>query len=116
METQIELTQAQRRMVVEHFAEECATDLPADASPEQEEQHCAEGATKLEEALGEDHLEHWRWSAWKMLVFTTRQYQSFDRDPEGWLYEMGWDVLDSVEGWKEWFDRRISQHIDEVAG
>ena len=114
IETKIELTQAQRRMVVEYFAEECATDLPADSaiwSPT-----LAKWATKLEEALDIGRLERWQWNVWQLLVFRMRKAQSLDRDPSAFMYLMGYpDDEDTVDSFKRKMDQAISEGIDAVA-
>ena len=115
METQVKLTVQQRRMIVEHFAEECAQEMPADVPGLEIEQHIEKYRLLLSLALDARPVNA---GAWATLVGEVLDYQSFDRDPAGYLHEEGWDGIGqvSMDRSREMFNDDISALINAVAG
>lgn len=110
----IKLTQAQRRIIVEHFAEQCAQDVPAQLTGLELEHHLEWWRLKLALAMDGRKVDEIDWS---ILTSWVLDFQSFDRDPAGWLNEQGYD--DSVsrrEHWHDYLNDEISARINLVAG
>lgn len=107
------LTREQRRMAVEYFATQCAEEMPSDDMPKAEffqDLHSEEWRIKTMKAIEKIIPE----SYWRTLVKNVGNYQSFDRDPEGWKEEEGYDWY-SVPEMRDYLNDTISTAIDQVA-
>lgn len=78
------LTVEQRRMVVEYFATKCVEEMPSEDMPKAEffrDLHSEEWRLQTMKAIEKVIPE----LSWDSLLETLLDYQSFDRDPEGWM-------------------------------
>ena len=115
METTQNLTREQRRMIVEHMATECVQEMPSEDMPRAEffrDLHSEEWRIKtmkaIEKVIPED--------AWKDLLVGLLMYQSFDRDPDGWLEEHGYTPSPRIVfNWRDSFNNEISAAINVAA-
>lgn len=108
----IPLTREQRRMVVEFYATQCATEMPSDEMPKAEfyqdlhvEEYRLRAMKGIEKIIPEGD--------WADLVIELRNFQSFDRDPEGWMEQRGYYM--PAESMREGFEADISNYIDNAA-
>lgn len=105
------LTVEQRRMVVEYFATKCVEEMPSEDTPKAEffrDLHSAEWRIRTMKAIEKVILEE----EWSDLLEDLLDYQSFDRNPEQWMYENGAANRARAKYILEDF---ISLHIDAVA-
>lgn len=106
------LTVEQRRMVIEYFATKCVEEMPSEDMPKAEffrdlhsEEWRLEAMKAIERVINEDD--------WSRLLEELIRYQSFDRDPEGWIYENGYE--DTVQRVREYLNDEASVQINVVA-
>lgn len=115
METTQNLTREQRRMIVERMATECVQEMPSEDMPRAEffrDLHSEEWRIKTMKAIEKVIPE----ADWTELLETLLDSQSFDRDPEAWLYERGNETSPVVIlAWRDHFTNHISHNIDQVA-
>jgi hypothetical protein len=110
----IPLTREQRRMVIEFYATQCAAEMPSDEMPKAEfyqdlhrEEYRLRAMKGIEKVIPEVY--------WTDLIEELLEYQSFDRDPAGWLEENGYSGNESVHATRNVFNNNISYHIDNAA-
>lgn len=106
------LTREQRRMVVEHFATQCAEDMPSDDMPDAEfyqDLHSEEWRLGTMRAIEKVIPEQ----AWKHLVESISNYLSFDRDAEGWREENGYTL--NLKELRDMLEDNVSAAIDAAA-
>ena len=106
------LTVEQRRKIVEYLAGECVLTMPSEDIAKAEffrDLHSEEWRLRtmkaIERVINEDD--------WSRLLEELIRYQSFDRDPEGWIYENGYE--DTVQRVREYLDDEVSVQINVVA-
>src|SRR4030095_8481715 len=111
----MKLTRNQRKMVIEHAAQECADALPADDTPDfwkeydkVVDEHWMRLMMKLETAYYPFHA-----AGWLELVEFIRSADQLDRDPAGHLYALGEDDTEqNREFWKDHYNMTIGANID----
>lgn len=106
------LTVEQRRMVVEYFATKCVEEMPSEDMPMAEfyrDLHSEEWRIKTMKAIEKVIPEQ----DWDSLLEWLLDYQSFDRDPEIWMHERGYDH--PAHTVREYLNDQASMHIDVVA-
>lgn len=112
------LTRDQRKMVIEHAAQECANELPADDTPNywvEYDKVMEEHWLKLMLALGQSNRDHFA-AGWDELVVFIRSADNLDRDPGGHLYELGEDDTEANrEFWKDHYNTTIGFNIDNLS-
>lgn len=114
----MKLTRSERKMVIEHAAQECANELPANDAPDfwmaydkVMEKYWLDLLHKLDLSY-RDSLA----SGWRELVEFTRSADELDRDPGGHLYEMGIeDTEQQREFWKDHYNMTIGASIDSLS-
>ena len=84
----IPLTREQRRQVVEFYATQCAAEMPSDSMPKAEffqdlhrEEYRLRAMKGIEKVIPE--------ADWTELVQEIRDSQSFERDPDAYMYARG---------------------------
>lgn len=112
------LTRAERKMVIEHAAQQCADDLPANDEPDFWIRYDAvmeEHWLKLLAALGLSYRDSLA-AGWRELVEFTRSADELDRNPGGHLYELGEaDTEGNREHWKDHYNMTIGANIDSIS-
>jgi hypothetical protein len=106
------LTVEQRRMVVEYFATKCVEEMPSEDMPKAEffrDLHSEEWRLQTMKAIERVIPER----NWMLLLEWLLDYQSFDRDPEGWKFDKGYE--EPVQGVREYLNDEASVAIDRVA-
>lgn len=79
----MELTAQQAKQVIEYFAQQAAEDAPADG-----EWYTELWISRFKASIAvERQIGAWWWEA---LVEAQMELQSFDRDPDAYLYQMGY--------------------------
>ena len=81
------LTAQQAKMVLEYFAQQAAEDYPDTTLPEQDKHMWMtryQCSLAIERQINEAY--------WETLVVTVGAYESFDRDPDGYLHQNGYKV------------------------
>lgn len=112
------LTRAERKMVIEHAAQECANELPANDDPDYWKAYDSvmeEHWLKLMLALGTAYRPP-HGQGWYSLVEFTRCADELDRDPGGHLYGLGEeDTEERREYWKDHYNLTIGADIDSIS-
>jgi hypothetical protein len=106
------LTVEQRRMVVEYFATKCVEEMPSEDMPKAvffRDLHSEEWRLQTMKAIEKVIPE----LSWDSLLETLLDYQSFDRDPEGWMHEN--DYVGTVQGMRTTLNDEASDYINQVA-
>lgn len=107
------LTVQERRMIVEYYATKCVEEMPSEDMPRAEffrDLHSEEWRLRTMKAIEKVIPER----AWSELLEDLLEYQTFDRDPEAYLYENYDDAL-SVESVRGHLNDMASSHINVVA-
>ena len=109
----MKLTVAQRRMVIEYYATKLVEEWPAVLTGIQVEKRVYEAALAME----------WRLNkfvnkiTFNNLIEFMLDQQTFDRDPDGWLNENGYEATEFTrENWKHYHNDMISALINDIAG
>ena len=114
----MKLTRAQRKMIIEHAAQECAQDLPMDDASDFWPKYDAvmeEHWLKLMLALGTAYRPP-HGDGWLELVEFIRSADELDRDPGGHLYALGEeDTEERREFWKNHYNDTIGANIDNIS-
>lgn len=108
------LTVQQRRMIVEFYATKCVEEMPSEEMPRSEffrDLHSEEWRLKTVKAIEKVIPEH----SWKGLVESLENYQSFDRNPQAFIYERGFSESTSPENLREYLNDDASGYINEVS-
>lgn len=109
------LNRAQRKMVIEHFANQCAEEMPADDRWETRYAHMDSYWLDLLKALGQV----WRTpfdAGWYELIENMASAMQLDRDPAGHMNALGYaDLSDEREAWKDHYDDIIGAGIDAIS-
>jgi len=112
------LTRAQRKMIIEHAAQECAQDLPMEDATDfwgKYDVVMEEHWTKLMLALGTAYRAP-HGAGWYSLVEFTRCADELDRDPGGHLYAMGIENTEEMRDyWKDHYNSTIGLEIDNIS-
>ena len=109
----MKLTVEQRRMVIEYFAQKLVEEWPAVLTGEQIEKRLYEAALKMELRLNKFVNK----STFNNLIELMLDQQTFDRDPESWLYENGYlNTSETRWYWKNHHEDMISALINDIAG
>lgn len=106
------LTVEQRRKIVEYLAGECVLTMPSEDIAKAEffrDLHSEEWRIRTMKAIEKVIPE----LTWDLLLEELLDYQTFDRDPEGYIYQYAYD--DTVERVREYLNDEISVRIDNVA-
>lgn len=107
------LTVAQRRMVIDYYATKLVEEWPAVLTGIEIEKRLYEAALKMEARLNK-FVNKYTFNA---LIELMLDQQSFDRDPDGWLNEQGYDANDAQKWYqKNYFEDMISDRINQIAG
>lgn len=107
------LTVEQRRMVIEYYAQKLVEEWPAVLTGIQVESRMYEAALLMEARLNRFVNK----VTFNNLIELMLDYQTFDRDPAGWLEENGWeDTAPRQYHWKQYMNDMISALINDVAG
>jgi len=114
----MKLTRAERKMVIEHAAQECANELPAtDADhfwteyDKVMDHHWFELLAKLDQTYRDPHA-----AGWRELVEFIRSADELDRDPGGHLNGLGEDDTEANrEFWKDHYNVTIGFNIDNLS-
>jgi hypothetical protein len=107
------LTVEQRRMVIDYYATKLVEEWPAEMN-----------GLEIEQRLEDAHRElAWRTNKaisselFNNLIEFMLDYQTFDRDPAGWLNEHGWaDTAPRRYYWKQHMNDMIFALINDIAG
>jgi len=102
-----QLTAQQAKMVIEYFAAQAAEDAPIEGADKHMWLTRYQASIAIERQIGE-----WWWDS---LVANMSDLQSFDRDPEGYLYEQGIKVTPTFISWEsDHLKNQVSWAIDNV--
>jgi hypothetical protein len=105
----VKLTKEQSKMVIEFFAQQAAQEAPHHEDTAEWDKHI--WMTNYEASLAVERKinEH----DWAVLVLTAVQWQSFDRDPYGYLNERGYnDTARNAHDMKHTLQDVLSTSID----
>jgi hypothetical protein len=108
------LTVEQRRMVVEYFATKCVEEMPSEDMPKAEffrDLHSEEWRLQTMKAIEKVIPER----DWNNLVENLLDYQSFDRNPEEYMFDKDYDSRYTVANVRENLNDMASAHIDMAA-
>lgn len=108
------LTVEQRRMVVEYYATKCVEDMPSEDMPKADffrDLHSEEWRLQTMKAI-EKVIPEFEWTS---LVGWLLEYQSFDRDPEGYMHTDGLWGLNTVQSHRDYLNDQASALINAVA-
>lgn len=109
------LTVEQRRMVVEYFAIKCVEEMPSEDMPKAEffrDLHSEEWRIQTMKAIEKVIPE----ADWSDLLEDLLEYQSFDRDPEGYMYQNHYRPSRyTVEQVRDHLNDQAGWHIDIAA-
>lgn len=107
------LTVEQRRMVIDYYATKLVEEWPAVLTGEEIEKRLYEAALKLEWRLNKFVNK----TTFNELIEYMLDQQSFDRDPDGWLNENGYEATEQTrEYWRTHLTDMISTRINDIAG
>lgn len=107
------LTVEQRRMVIDYYATKLVEEWPAVLTGIEIEKRLYEAALKMEGRINKFINKY----TFNELIEAMLDQQSFDRDPQGWLYENGHeDNAQQVLQTKHRFEDIISDLINQIAG
>lgn len=107
------LTVAQRRMVIDYYATKLVEEWPAVLTGEEIEKRLYEAALKMEGRINKFINKY----TFNELIEFMLDQQSFDRDPDGWLEENGWDNSNDTKlRWGYYFVDVVSARINDIAG
>jgi hypothetical protein len=108
------LTVEQRRMVVEYMATKCVEEMPSEDMPKAEffrdlhsEEWRLQTMKAIEKVIPED--------VWEALIESLENYQSFDRNPQAFIYERGFSESTSPANLREYLNDDASGFINEAA-
>lgn len=109
METLMEtkLTEQQAKMVIEYFSQQAAEEAPED------DHYSHLWKTRYQASIALDRrIGAWRWES---LVESQIDLQSFDRDPDGYLTEQGYEPNEAERhNMGEHLKTQVSWSIDNV--
>lgn len=111
----MKLTVEQRRMVIDYYATKLVEEWPAVMTGIEVENRLYEAALMMEHRINKFINK----DSFNNLIEFMLDQQTFDRDPDGWLYENGHgdNVKPSVvEDWKHYLDDMVSALINDIAG
>ena len=101
------LTAQQAKMVLEYFAQQAAEDAPLENADTHMWMTRYQASLAIERKIGD-----WWWDS---LVANMSDLQSFDRDPEGYLHEAGFQPnAQNAFDMEDHLKRQVSWAIDNV--